>query len=178
MATAHAGILLPNTRHRQLVTSESVCCHSNVTDRIRDCRMTVLKVSRDPLSSNGGGKCRLHDVACHLLMLRSLAALPHVRALIDGKTCVHNCCRRSTADISDAGTAALVASWLLSCRSQDERTKAVTSSRMTPDDAKKYTISKHKRFKRTLIYFDTDTQYANLRGNPLFQATKRHLNNR
>ena len=35
-----------------------------------------------------------------------------------------------------------------------------------------------KRFKRTLIYFDADTQYANFRGNPLCQATKRHLNNR
>ena len=35
-----------------------------------------------------------------------------------------------------------------------------------------------KRFKRTLIYFNTDTQYANFRGNPLYQATKRHLNNR
>ena len=32
-----------------------------------------------------------------------------------------------------------------------------------------------KRFKRTLIYFNTDTQYANFRGNPLYQATKRHL---
>ena len=35
-----------------------------------------------------------------------------------------------------------------------------------------------KRFKRTLIYFYTDTQYANYRGNPLYQATKRHFNNR
>ena len=35
-----------------------------------------------------------------------------------------------------------------------------------------------KRFKRMLIYFNTDTQYANLRGNSLYQATKRHLNNR
>ena len=35
-----------------------------------------------------------------------------------------------------------------------------------------------KRFKRTLIYFNTDTQYANIWGNPLCQATKRHLNNR
>ena len=32
-----------------------------------------------------------------------------------------------------------------------------------------------KRFKRTLIYFNTDTQYAHFRGNPLYQATKRHL---
>ena len=32
-----------------------------------------------------------------------------------------------------------------------------------------------KRFKRTLIYFNTDTQYAHIRGNPLYQATKRHL---
>ena len=28
-----------------------------------------------------------------------------------------------------------------------------------------------KRFKRTLIYFNTDTQYANFRGNPLYQAS-------
>ena len=34
-----------------------------------------------------------------------------------------------------------------------------------------------KRFKTTLIYYDTDTQYANFRGNALRQATKRHLNN-
>ena len=33
-----------------------------------------------------------------------------------------------------------------------------------------------KRFKRTLIYFDTDIHYAHFRGNPLCQATKRHLN--
>ena len=32
-----------------------------------------------------------------------------------------------------------------------------------------------KRFKQTLI--NTDTQYANIWGNPLHQATKRHLNN-
>ena len=34
------------------------------------------------------------------------------------------------------------------------------------------------RFKRTLIDFNMDTQYAHFRGNPLYQATKRHLNNR
>ena len=33
-----------------------------------------------------------------------------------------------------------------------------------------------KRFKRTLINFNTDTQHANIWGNPLYQATKRHLN--
>ena len=32
-----------------------------------------------------------------------------------------------------------------------------------------------ERFKRTLIYFDTDTQYANFWRNALCQATKRHL---
>ena len=35
----------------------------------------------------------------------------------------------------------------------------------------------HERFKRMLIYYDTDTQSANYGGNPLCQATKRHLNN-
>ena len=35
-----------------------------------------------------------------------------------------------------------------------------------------------KRFKRRLIYFNTDTQYANFAGNPLYRATKRHLNNK
>ena len=29
-----------------------------------------------------------------------------------------------------------------------------------------------KRFKRMLIYFNTDTQHANFWGNPLYQATK------
>ena len=33
----------------------------------------------------------------------------------------------------------------------------------------------HTKFKTTLIYYDTDTQSANFRGNPLCQATKRHL---
>ena len=32
-----------------------------------------------------------------------------------------------------------------------------------------------KRFKRTLIHFNTDTQYAHFLGNPLYEATKRHL---
>ena len=37
-------------------------------------------------------------------------------------------------------------------------------------------LSKHiKRFKRTLIYYDTDTQSANFRGNPLCQAYKTTL---
>ena len=31
-----------------------------------------------------------------------------------------------------------------------------------------------KRFKRKRIYFNTDTQYSNFRGNPLYKATKRH----
>ena len=30
-----------------------------------------------------------------------------------------------------------------------------------------------KRFKRTLVNFNTDTEYANFRENPLYQATKR-----
>ena len=34
-----------------------------------------------------------------------------------------------------------------------------------------------KRFKRRLIYFNTDTKYSYFRGNPLYQATKRHVNN-
>ena len=35
-----------------------------------------------------------------------------------------------------------------------------------------------KRFTQMLIYFNTDTQYAHFWGNPLYQATKGHLNNR
>ena len=38
-------------------------------------------------------------------------------------------------------------------------------------------ILTHKRFKRTLIYYDTDTQSAKFRGSPPCQATKRHLSN-
>ena len=34
---------------------------------------------------------------------------------------------------------------------------------------------KTKRFKRTLIYFDTVTQYAKFPGNPVYQATKTTL---
>ena len=42
----------------------------------------------------------------------------------------------------------------------------------------KYEMQTQKTFNRTLIYYDTDTQSANFRGNPLRQATKkRHLNN-
>ena len=35
---------------------------------------------------------------------------------------------------------------------------------------------KHKKFKRTLIYYNTDTQYANVPGNLPCQATKRSTN--
>ena len=35
-----------------------------------------------------------------------------------------------------------------------------------------------KRLKRTLIYFNRDTQYAHLRRNHFYQAIQRHLNNR
>ena len=34
-----------------------------------------------------------------------------------------------------------------------------------------------KEFKRTLIYYDMDIQYAHFCGNSLCQATKQHLNN-
>ena len=34
-----------------------------------------------------------------------------------------------------------------------------------------FKIRTQKRFKRTLIYFNTDSQYANCRENPLYQAT-------
>ena len=37
-------------------------------------------------------------------------------------------------------------------------------------------VQTHKSFKRTLIYYDTDTQSANFWSNPLCQATKQHLN--
>ena len=33
-------------------------------------------------------------------------------------------------------------------------------------------VQTHKRFKRTLIYLDTNTHSANFRGNPLCQATE------
>ena len=33
-----------------------------------------------------------------------------------------------------------------------------------------------ERFRRLLIYYDTNTQSANFQGNPLWQAAKRHLN--
>ena len=43
---------------------------------------------------------------------------------------------------------------------------------------KKRKGSKHmNESNRTLIYDDTDTQSANLRGNSLRQTTERHLNN-
>ena len=45
---------------------------------------------------------------------------------------------------------------------------------MTFDESRSNT----KRFKRMLIYFNTGTQYENFRGNHLYQATKRHLNNK
>ena len=37
-------------------------------------------------------------------------------------------------------------------------------------------IGKALRFKRTFIYFNTGTQYANFRGNSLYQATKQQIN--
>ena len=40
-----------------------------------------------------------------------------------------------------------------------------------------YKIQTHERFIRTLIYYDTDTQSTNFRGDPLCQVTKQHLNN-
>ena len=37
--------------------------------------------------------------------------------------------------------------------------------------------SKHKKVQMN-AYFNMDTQYAHFQGNPLYQATKWHLNNR
>ena len=41
------------------------------------------------------------------------------------------------------------------------------------------TRSKHKKVQtNAYLYSNTDTQYAHFRGNPLYQATKRQLNNK
>ena len=37
--------------------------------------------------------------------------------------------------------------------------------------------SQHKKRSRRTLFIKTKTQSANLRGNPLYDATKRHLNN-
>ena len=52
-------------------------------------------------------------------------------------------------------------------------------NRMTASILKvKQDLPNTKRFKRMLIYFDTDTQYTNFQENPPCQATKQHLNHR
>ena len=45
-----------------------------------------------------------------------------------------------------------------------------------PNTRSTHKIQTYKRFKRTLIYNNTDTKSAHFRGSPLCQATKRHLN--
>ena len=40
-----------------------------------------------------------------------------------------------------------------------------------------FDILTHERFKRTLICYDIDIQFAHFRGNPIRQGTKQHLNN-
>ena len=40
-----------------------------------------------------------------------------------------------------------------------------------------YINQTRKGLKRRLIYYDTNTQSAKVRGNPICQVTKRHLNN-
>ena len=59
---------------------------------------------------------------------------------------------------------------------KERKRKKEKRNRMTASVLKQ--DSNTKRFKRTLIYLNTDTQYTHFRGNPLYQATKRHLNNR
>ena len=63
----------------------------------------------------------------------------------------------------------------------DEKLKRKTTTTTQKHTHKKYTTRmtasvlkqdpNTKKFKRTLIYFNTDTQYAHFRGNPLYQAT-------
>ena len=57
------------------------------------------------------------------------------------------------------------------------RLRAVRLSFLLMTETVGLQIQSHIRFKVTLIYYDTDTHSANCRGNPLCQATKRHLNN-
>ena len=49
---------------------------------------------------------------------------------------------------------------------------AMGSVAVTAKGADCNAIKNTKWFKRTLICFDTDTQYANFRGNPVCQATR------
>ena len=56
------------------------------------------------------------------------------------------------------------------------KTKTTTWNRTTASVLKQDPNT--KRFNRTRIYFNTDSRYVNFRGSPLYQATKRHLNNR
>ena len=58
----------------------------------------------------------------------------------------------------------------------DNRFLLKSEARMTASVLKQ-DPNTYKRLKRTLICYDTDKQFANFRGNPLCQATKRHLNN-
>ena len=61
-----------------------------------------------------------------------------------------------------------------------QRAGVCTVGRMFVDDSDDATsvfgkIQTHKRFKR-MLFIRTQTRSANCPGNPLYQATKRHLN--
>ena len=59
----------------------------------------------------------------------------------------------------------------------NQQTRELISALPTKWCTSKYNLqdSNTERFKRTLIYYDTDTQYANYRGNPLRQTKKTTL---
>ena len=70
----------------------------------------------------------------------------------------------------------------ITCLSKHKVTSIITADQTTTPDLIKFmnyvlTLNwLHNRFKRTLIYYYTDTQSENFQGNPLRQATKRLLN--
>ena len=73
-------------------------------------------------------------------------------------------------------TAFCVVVWL-SVTPERQKCQLGHSERFVPAKGETTELQTHTRFKRTVIYYDTDTQSENVRGNPLCQATKRHLKN-
>ena len=86
-------------------------------------------------------------------------------------------CETCSAVTSDIAMWWMLMSWLCQHSAHDLALCATVDVNVLMMWNIQRSIQIYRRFKRTLIHYDIDTEYANVRGNPLHQATKRHLNN-
>ena len=142
---------------------------------LRSCKLNVSNFCNLVLAHGIYNQCYSVDRSFVIAALFMEPVLIGLYGFIAG----HSCLRNNIVNLP--APPLLQYKYLIEAEAEErkKRKKEKISNKMTASALKQDPKDPNtKRFKRMLMYFDRDTQYANLWGNPLCQATKQHLNNR